>query len=78
MTETTRDIIERYAATGGFLLASEAPCFRTLDGSDVAAWLVEAGYTVTGYRDTGRNGQAETACGLVVSTNGYITKRNRS
>lgn len=45
--------------------------FRTLDGSDVAAWLIRLGFKVTGHRDTGRNGEARTDCGIVLSTNGY-------
>lgn len=58
---------------GGFLPSSGETCFRTLDGSDVAAWLRAQGYEVLGHGDTGSNGVAITACGLSVSTNGYVS-----
>ena len=48
--------------------------FRTLDGSDVAAWLTLQGYKVVKYYDTGYNGLAITECGLHVSTNGWVYK----
>jgi hypothetical protein len=57
-----------------FLPSHGDTAFRTLDGSDVAAWLERQGYMVVSYRDTGRNGLAITECGFAVSTNGYVTK----
>ena len=58
---------------GTFLPSSGETCFRTLDGSDVAAWLRKQGFEVVDNYDTGRNGLAITACGLAVSTNGYVS-----
>jgi hypothetical protein len=62
------------ASTSPFLKSEGETCFRTLDGSDVAQWLKQNGYTVTSNRDTGRNGIAITACGFSVSTNGHVAK----
>lgn len=59
---------------GGFLPSSGETDFRTLDGSDVAAWLRKNGYEVVRHYDTGRNGLAITACGLAVSTNGHVSR----
>jgi hypothetical protein len=59
---------------GTFLPSHGETCFRSLDGSDVALWLSRQGYEVTDFHDTGRNGQAITACGFVVSTNGYVSR----
>ena len=39
-----------------------------LDGTVVANWLRSIGETVVSNRDTGRNGEAVTASGYVVST----------
>jgi hypothetical protein len=43
-----------------------------MDGTCVADWLRGIGETVVSNRDTGRNGEAVTASGYVVSTNGYV------
>lgn len=56
----------------GWLPSRGETCFRTLDGSDVAAWLERQGYKVASFRDTGSNGLAVTECGWQVSTNGYF------
>jgi hypothetical protein len=66
--------IETYRLTnsGGFLPNKISDQFCTLDASDVAEWLMGQGYTVTEYRDTGRNGLAKTECGVAVSTNGWF------
>ena len=70
-------IIEQVRETGrgGFLPSYGETCFRTLDGIDVARWLEAQGYDVASNRDTGRNGEAITTCGIVVSTNGYVHKK---
>ncbi len=60
-------------AGSGWLPSHGETCFRTLDASDVAAWLTAQGYTVISNMDTGRNGLAKTACGLSVSTNGHVS-----
>lgn len=57
-----------------WLPMSGETAFRSLDGSDVAAWLAKNGYTVVKHYDTGRNGLAITACGFQVSTNGHVSK----
>ena len=69
-------IIETVRKTGKgvFLQANGITCFNSLDGSDVAVWLTSQGYEVIGNRDTGKSGQAITACGICVSTNGYTHK----
>ena len=46
----------------------------SLDGSTVRAVLEANGYEVISNRDTGSNGEAVTACGFIVSTNGYVHK----
>lgn len=43
-----------------------------LDGRGCRSFLESLGYTVISNRDTGANGEAVTACGLVLSTNGYV------
>jgi hypothetical protein len=43
-----------------------------MDGTVVADWLRSIGETVISNRDTGRNGEASTASGYTVSTNGYV------
>jgi len=80
--EATRNQIE-YAANpqipglkGSFLpnyLSDQIP--QNLDGSGCREFLEAYGYTVASNRDTGRNGEAVTSCGLVLSTNGYIYGR---
>lgn len=72
---STIEAFRRSNKTGAFLFPTHGEtCWRTLDGSDVAAWLTKIGYTVIKNRDTGRNGEATTACGLCVSTNGYFCR----
>jgi hypothetical protein len=61
---------------GSFLphsLAHQIP--QDLDGSGCRKFLEAHGYKVVSNRDTGRNGEAVTECGLVLSTNGYIYRR---
>lgn len=71
-------IIESARVQGsGWLPNAGETCFRTLDGSDVAEWLERHGYAVVSNRDTGRNGEATTACGMNVSTNGYCWPTRR-
>lgn len=66
------DLIEQVKATGvGQYLPD---IFSTLDGSDVKTWLESQGYVVVSNRDTGRNGIAVTACGIEVSTNGFVSR----
>ncbi len=59
---------------GKYLPSRGATAFNTLDGSDVLKWLESIGETVVSNRDTGRNGEAVTKSGYVVSTNGYVRK----
>lgn len=47
----------------------------TLDGSDVAKYLTDCGFTVLSYRDTGGKGLVELDNGVSVSTNGFCWKR---
>ena len=58
--------------TNGFLPNEISANFRSLDGSCVRAFLESQGYQVVSNRDTGRNGEATTSCGITVSTNGYV------
>jgi hypothetical protein len=46
---------------------------NALDGSGVRKFLEQRGYKVISNRDTGRNGEAVTACGYCVSTNGHVS-----
>ena len=48
--------------------------FCTLDGSDVAEWLRERGFEVVRNYDAKTHGIAITACGITVSTNGYVSR----
>jgi len=48
--------------------------FCTLDGSDTAAWLRERGFDVVRNYDAKTHGVAITACGITVSTNGYVSR----
>jgi hypothetical protein len=63
-----------FIPVNAYLPSSGETAFRTLDGSDVAAWLRANGYEVIRNYDTGRNGLAITACGLAVSTNGHVSR----
>ena len=75
MTNATIEAFRASDKSGAFLFPSEGEyCWSTLDGSDVAFWLRGQGYEVIRNRDTGRNGEAETKCGLRVSTNGYFSR----
>lgn len=59
---------------GRFLPNNVAGRFHTLDGSCVAEYLKMLGEKVVEYKNTGRNGEATTESGFVVSTNGYVCK----
>jgi len=59
---------------GKFLPNDVAGRFHTLDGSCVAEYLKMLGYSVLSFKDTGRNGEATTEDGFIVSTNGYVCK----
>jgi len=68
-------LIERTAKNGDFLpypVSNEIG--SALDGSGVRQFLEAAGFQVASNRDTGRNGEAITVCGIVLSTNGYACK----
>lgn len=69
-----RDKIEagRDARHGFYIPTVGDTCWKTLDGADVAAWLRGLGYDVVRHYDTGNNGIAETACGVAMSTSGYV------
>lgn len=60
---------------GKFLPDNISGHFHTLDGSCVAAYLIMIGYKVINNHDTGKNGEAETEEGFIVSTNGYVCKQ---
>jgi hypothetical protein len=55
-----------------FLPHSISDKFNTMNGSCVAKWLESIGEEVVSHKDTGRNGEAVTESGFVVSTNGYV------
>ena len=59
---------------GTFLPSEGDTCFRSLDGEDIAEYLIKHGYLVIRHFDTGSNGLAITACGFAVSSNGWISK----
>jgi hypothetical protein len=42
-----------------------------INGTEARRFLESAGFVVVSNRDTGRNGEAVTACGIALSTNGY-------
>lgn len=64
--------LEEFA--GKFLPDNVAGRFHTLDGSCVAEYLKMLGYAVLSNQNTGRNGEATTENGFIVSTNGYVCK----
>lgn len=63
----------RETKTSFYLPANNETCFRSLDGLDITLWLIAEGYDVHSNCDTGRNGLAYTACGVMVSSNGYVS-----
>lgn len=70
----TIEHIEALAQSGGWLPMEGETCFKTLDGSDVAAFLKRLGFEIAGYCDNGGYGEALTACGIRVSTNGRVKR----
>ena len=54
---------------GGFYLTNFYG--KTLDGSDVAAYMESIGFEVVGFKDTGRCGLVTLKNGVQISTNGY-------
>lgn len=68
----TQDTIRTVAAKGGYLPASLG--FREcadLNGTAARHFLEEAGFNVISSRDCGGYGEAVTAEGITLSTNGY-------
>ncbi len=63
----------RKTNTDFYLPSNGVTCFRSLDATDVAAWLRAEGYEVVSNIDTGRNGLATTRCGVAVSSNGHVS-----
>lgn len=59
---------------GHFIPSNGETCFRSMDGSDVRAWLEKNGVKCIKHFDTGRNGLVITACGYSISTNGWVSK----
>ena len=70
--KATADTIRATANAGGFLPASVGfTSYIDLNGAAARRFLESAGFKVVSNRDTGRNGEAVTACGIVLSSNGY-------
>jgi len=70
-----KELIDEVANESGFLpryLSDSIP--QDVDGSGCREFLTRHGYTVLSNNDTGRNGQAITACGVLLSTNGYVRR----
>lgn len=74
-TDTALTILDA-ANRGAYLPASLgfSEC-RDLDGSEARRFLVSAGFTVLGNADKGTHGEAWTAEGVCLSTNGYCHRR---
>ena len=72
VNQITRELVERIADQGGFLPREAG--YRDgadLDGLSAHLFLQSLGFVCWGHHDTGRNGIAYTACGILLSTNGY-------
>lgn len=75
--QITRELIEAIAdqTYGGFLPRStgfEDCC--DLDGTHAHMFLQGLGFTMWGHKDIGRNGVAFTADGIILSTNGHVSR----
>lgn len=69
------ELLER-AAEGRFLWDKDGyKCFADMDGKEARRFLESFGFEVVKNYDTGYNGLAITACGIRLSTNGYICTR---
>lgn len=71
-TQAVREQIVTAAQIGQFLPSSLGyrEC-ADLNGTEARRFLESAGFHVVSNRDTGRNGEAVTDCGIVLSSNGY-------
>jgi hypothetical protein len=73
MDATHKTYLERMANEGRFIgLEVGYQCFADLDGKAAREFLEKNGFEVIESGDTGNNGFARTACGIVLSTNGWI------
>ena len=76
MDSCSKACIERLAERGHFLdIAYGYRCFADLDGAYAAMYLRNSGFDVVEHGDNGNNGYALTSCGVLLSTNGWVTKR---
>ena len=70
----SNEAVEAVKASGVGQYLPARQTFKSLDGRVIANWLRSQGYSVIEAVDTGRNGLAVTACGIAVSSNGYVSK----
>jgi len=72
----TRENLENLIANSGAFLPGDVgykEC-ADLDGLTAHLFLQSLGYTVLGHRDRGSHGAAYTACGVILSTNGFVSR----
>lgn len=75
MTFTKQDLETLIETRGAFLPASAGFVEHAdLDGQAAHLFLQGLGYSVLGHKDVGTNGEAYTACGVILSTNGYCRR----
>lgn len=70
----TKVELEQIAEKGDIIHDPDYIAFADLDGTHASKYLESKGFEVVKNYDTGRNGWAITACGIKLSTNGFICK----
>lgn len=70
----TKEQLQDTAEKGGFLYG-DYKCFADMDGRYAADYLTQKGFEIERHYDCGYNGWAITKCGIWLSTNGFIIKR---
>lgn len=76
MSHSLKRFVEVSADAGTFLVDTTGyRTFADLDGQHARQFLTGLGFEVISRGDNGRNGFAETACGIILSTNGYIHRK---
>jgi len=68
------DLIAVAESGGDFIYDPDYYEFADLDGTEAARYLTSKGFEVVTHFDAGTNGWAITACGLKLSTNGFLSR----
>ncbi len=70
----TKTELQQIASEGNFIYDDAYKLHADLDGTEARKYLESKGFKVIKNFDTGKNGLAVTACGIKLSTNGYLCK----